>query len=217
MKKNILIITLAAMMGLTAHAQQAIFLFDDFTEAEIGFARGGKPVKALFNFDANGQKLYYMQGEQMMEMTNSLQIDTLKADGRTFVWKNGKFCELILQNGNEIFINWHFTESFVGKEGAFGLTTQGKAESYYVPGLNSESSFENASRYENKTDIWKRKCDNTYYFTCRGKTCKARRIQELYKSYPECKDELKAFAKKGNLMMLNAEDAIKIISYLYTL
>jgi len=217
MRKIVLILTFSLVAYLTASAQQVIFLFDDFTEAEIGFTRGGKPVKALFNFDTNAQKLYYMQGEQMMEMTNCFQIDTIRVDGRVFVWKDAKLCELCKCDGHEVLINWHFTKSYVGKEGAFGVTTQGKAETYFVPGLNSETSYENASRYGIKTDIWKQDCENTYYFTYKGTDCKVRRLQELYKSFPEVKDRLKAFVKDGNLLMHNADDALKIISYLYSI
>lgn len=200
----------------TAYAQNVSFLFEDFTEASI-MLRGGSVSKVKFNFDSEGQKIYYMQGDVVMEMTNCYLIDTIKVRDRRFVWKDSRLCERLLIDGHEVLINWHVTESYVGKEGAMGLTTQGKAETYYVPGLNSKYSLETRGKYKDETEVWKTKSDNTYYFTLQGKDCKVRRPKEIYKLFPQYEDELKDFIRKNNLVMTNAVQALIIIEQLMTI
>lgn len=198
------------------YAQTAGFLFEDFTEASITL-RGGGSSNVLFNFDSSKQKLYYMQGDVVMEMTDCHLLDTIKVKERRFVWKDSRLCERFILNGQEVFINWHITESYVGKEGAMGLTTQGKAETYYVPGLNSKYSLETRGKYYDDTEVWKVNNINTYYFTILGKDCKVRRPKEIYKLFPQYEKELREFIRENNLLMTNAGQALTIIDYLITL
>jgi len=216
MKKIFSLATVLLLACSAAFAQKAIFLFDDFTDATI-MLKGGSVAKVKFNFDTDGQKIYYMQRDVMMEMTNCHLIDTVKVGERRFVWKDSRLCERYLVQGQEVFINWHATESFVGKEGAMGLTTQGKAETYYVPGLNSKYSLETRGKYEDETEVWKTKNNNTYYFSLQGQDCKVRRPKEIYKLFPQYEEELRDFIRKNNLLMTNAQQAVAIIDYLFTI
>jgi len=150
-------------------------------------------------------------------MTDCHLIDTIKAGGRRFVWKDSRLCERVLIQGREVFINWHITESYVGKEGAMGLTTQGKAETYYVPGLNSRYSLETRGKYEDETEVWKVNNNNTYYFTVGDKDCKVRRVKEIYKLFPQYEEDLRDFIRKDNLLMTNAGQALTIIDHLMTI
>jgi len=189
-------------------------LFDDYQESRITL-KSGITVTVKLNFDTAGQKIYYRQNDNLMEMTNCHLIDTIRVADRKFVWKDDRLCEFILHEGEVIYINWKFRESFVGKEGAMGLTTQGKAETYYVPGLNSTHSFESSARYRDNTEVYTRKNENTYYFSIGGTEFKVRRVNELYKAFPEYATSLKTWSKKHDIQMLNASDALQTIGYLF--
>lgn len=206
----------ALLACATVSAQECIFLFPDFTEADFSF-RQGNDVTAEFNFDTKGQKLYFLQNGEVMEMTNTYRIDTVTVKNRKFLFHDGSFCERIKNEYGEIFINWHFRDSFVGKQGAMGLTTQGKVEVMNVPGLNSEYSYENIGKYEDGTDVWVVKNENTYFFTLDGAEYRFRSVRDLCKEFPGKATQIKSFAKANNNTIKNAREALAMIYYIYSL
>jgi len=214
--KRILSICLFIVIGIAGKAQEPIYLFDDFQNGRITM-KPRADVKVKFNIDAAGQKIYYYQGDVLMELVNSHLIDTIFVNDRRFVWKENCLCEKIKLENGEVYVNWMLRSSYVGKEGAMGLTTQGKAETYYVPGLNSKYSLETRGKYKDETEVWNIKNENTYIFSLEGRECKVRRPKELYKAFPQYEEELSSFIRKNNLVMTNAIQAIRIIDYLMTL
>lgn len=214
--KKLIIISALLLSGAAASAQGCIFLFGDFTPAEFTFRRG-KGTQALFNFDTKGQKLYYIDGDNYMEMTNVQRIDTVKVGYRKFVFHDSRFCEYVHSDKGDVFINWHLRDSFVGKQGAMGLTTQGKVEVLEVPGLNSEYSYDNIGKYEDRTDVWTVKNENGYYFTLEGKEYEFRRLAELYKALPDKAADIKAFVKSKRISLKNTREALAVIYYIYSL
>ena len=215
--RRLIIIAVAVLSCIPAvRAQEPIFLFPEFTKATFTF-RQGRDVCADFNFDTKGQKLYFMQDGVTMEMTNTHRIDTVKADSRKFVFHDSKFCEYIRCATGDIYINWHLRDSFTGKVGAMGLTTQGKVEVMQVPGLNSEYSFDNIGKYEDRTDVWVIRNENTYYFTYGGAEYRFRHVSDLCKAMPDRADKIKAFAKAENITVKNAAEAMALINHIYSL
>lgn len=215
MKKLAILLTLMLSCA-AASAQGCIFLFPDFTKADFSFRRGDG-VSAAFNFDTKGQKLYYIDGDDIMEMTNVERIEAVTVGFRKFVFHKGKFCEYIHSDKGDIFINWHLRDSFVGKQGAMGLTTQGKVEVLEVPGLNSEYSFDNIGKYEDKTDVWVTSNENEYFFTLDGEEYTFRRLGEIYKAFPDKAAEIKAFVRKNRISLKNTREALAVIYYIYSL
>ena len=216
MKRFSIFILFLASFALPAGAQEYIFLFEEFQDAVFDM-NAGADIKSSFNFDTKGQKLYFYKGEDLMEMTNTFRIDTVFADGRKFVWKGDKFCEYVPNDNGGIWINWKFRDSFVGKSGAMGLTTQGKVEVMYVPGLNSRYSYENIGKFSDLTDVWVTKNENTYYFIKDGADYHFRNIGEIYKAFPDKASDIKAFIKSNKLKGNNASEALKIIDFIYSL
>jgi len=214
--KRILSIFLILFIGIAGKAQEPIYLFDDFQNGRITM-KPKTDVKVKFNIDAACQKIYYYQGEVLMELVNLHLIDTIFVNDRRFVWKNDCLCEKVPLGNGEVYINWLLRSSFVGKEGAMGLTTQGKAETYYVPGLNSKYALETRGKYKDETEVWNTRNENTYYFSLEGKDLKVRRPKEIYKVFPQYEEELSSFIRKNNLVMTNANQALAIIGCLMTL
>lgn len=214
--KRYLLNSLALLLFTTAlPAQEKIFLFDDFKPA-VFLMKHNVRTRADFNFDTRGQGVYFVQDGTVMELTNTQDIDTVYADGRKFVWKNDCLCEYVPKEYGDVFINWKFRDSFVGKEGAFGTTTQGKVEVMQVPGINSEYSADNIGLYSDKTDVWSIKNENTYFFVWQGKEYKIHRPSDLTKAFPARGKEIKKFLKSHNYTLNNADQVFNTLAYICT-
>lgn len=74
-KRILLFVAFALCSVLSVMAQgERIFLFDHFAEGVIKFNTGAVNA-SLMNYDANNGKMYFMQGETMMELTVPEEIN----------------------------------------------------------------------------------------------------------------------------------------------
>lgn len=215
--RKFLLVILTLTMALTdLNAQGYIFLFKDFTQATFHM-KDRSFAKSKINIDTKGQKIYYMQGEDVMELTNLHRIDTISVGPRRFVYKDDMICEYVRNEHGGIYINWKLRDSYVGKEGAMGLTTQGKVEVMQVPGLDSKYSINNMGKYEDETDVWSIHNENNYIFSLDGREYKFRRLKELYKAFPDKAPALKEFVIQNNISLSSAAEALRVIYCLYDL
>lgn len=220
MKRATAVIVLAILSFSIVHAQTRFFLFDDFTKGKIDFSDRSTAIVPL-NFDALGQKIFYMDGETMMELTNMHMIRTLTVGDRVFVVKEAWLCEVLDHESGPLLVNWKFKNVNTGNKGALGATTQAKVE--LLSGYQWDGPY--ATTYWGKykeqglysQEVWKKKCDNTYYITVNGQEHKVKLLKDLYREFPDQAGELKAFAKAHKLTMVNAEDAFKLFDFLHSI
>lgn len=213
-RKFILIAMGLAMAATTLNAQGYIFLFKDFTPATFHL-KDRSFAKSIINIDTKGQKICYIQNEDVMELTNLQKLDTISVGPRRFVIKDGMICEYMKNEFGGIYINWKLRDSFVGKEGAMGLVTQGKVDVMQVPGLDSKYSINNMGKYEDETDVWSIHNENNYIFEYNGHEYRFRRLAELYKAFPEKAAGLKSFVRENNITLKSATEAVRVIYYIY--
>lgn len=111
MKRLVIIFIMMLFSFCSSFGQEAVatsnrnpvFLFEDFTPSVIRIRE--KVVRGVMvNYDINNQKLYYVDGEHVMEMTNSRDLDTLYAADSRFVWKNGSLCEYIPEDYGSVYV-----------------------------------------------------------------------------------------------------------------
>ena len=217
MKRLLFIILL--LTSLSASAQHN-FMFKGFQKAHITFRNRSKADVQL-NFDVTDQKMYFLDGETLMEMTNPEMVDTIFVAGSRFVYKDNRFCEVLSRKGENFYINWYLKKVYGGNKGAFGMPTQAKVEVLKKLDFDEVFILGNWGDYEGQetysVNIWNEASDNTYYFTLDGQEYKIKRLKDLYKAFPDQADQLKAYAKENSYKMTNAEDAIKMIDYLYSI
>ncbi len=213
--RKFILTALALTMAVTdLNAQGYIFLFKDFTPATFHM-KDRSFAKSKINIDTKGQKIYYVQGGDIMELTNLQKIDTIAVGSRRFVIKDDMICEYLKNESGGIYINWKLRDSFVGKEGAMGLTTQGKIDVMQVPGLDSKYSINNMGKYEDGTDVWTIHNENNYIFRYDGREYRFRRLAELYKAFPEKAEGLKSFVRENNISLKSTAEAVRVIYYIY--
>ena len=219
MMKRIIIILTVLLAGLQASAQKTTFLFPDFTEGRLVFFNQSKADLRL-NFDTINQTLYYMQDDQLMELTNLKDVRTLTAGGREFVLHDGLLCEVVETGGRRILVNWKFRNVNKGSKGALGATTQSKVDVLWT-NLDAGTIVPGQGRYaemgEYALEIWQMKSDNTYFITVGEQDYRVRKLKDLYKAFPDVAPQLKAFAKENHLLMTSAEDSFKIFTELFRL
>lgn len=217
MKRQLTAIVGILMLMLPASAQKRMFLFDEFTPATIRFINHSQ-IDIGINFDALGQKIYYYEGETLMELTNMVQISNIKVGDRVFVMKEGLLCEVFDREGGPVLVNWKFKNVNLGSKGALGATTQAKVERLrnyeFSPGYTVADWRTSTDQDRYSLEVWQKKNDNTYFISIGGKQCAVKRLKDLYKAFPDKSKELKAYAKANKLTMLNAEDAFKMFDYL---
>ena len=217
MRRFFCVILLSAFTGLSLLAQQPIYLFPEFMPGSISFRGFDRSEKVLMNIDAAGQRVLYVKGDTVMELTNAATMESLLINGKTFVMKSGLLCERLAFQADTVFINWKFKKVNTGSVGALGAATQNKVDVLWT-NLEAGTPTEGVGRYyqmgAHATEIWERKSDNTYFFTAGGKEYKAKRLKDLYKAFPEQAPQLKAYVKEKKFTMENAQQALAVISYL---
>ena len=221
MKRIATVLLGVLLLGLSANAQKVFYLFPDYTEAEILFQGMGRPAKVKMNIDAIGQRIFYYQGDMLMELTNTDMVRTIKAGDRMFLMKDGLLCEAIQKwEDFTLFVNWKFKNVNIGSKGAMGATTQNKVDVLWTNTISGDEVV-GEGRYaemgEYSLELWKMKGDNTYFFNIDGKEYKAKRLQDLYKQFPSVSKDLKSYARANNLTLEKADDAAKVIGQLVSL
>ena len=212
---------LLTAVSLPAQPGKRLYLFPEFTVGHFELYNHST-VDVKMNFDAAGQKVYYYDGETLMEMTDLRMVKTLTVGGRVFVVRDGLLCERFENASGPVLVNWQFKSVNKGSKGAMGITTQGKVD--VVSSMNfGYGSFEptNKGRREeadiHSVEVWDQKNENTYFLTFGGVDYKVKTLKDLCRAFPDKAEDLKAFAKSNHLMMSKAEDAFRLIDYLHSL
>ena len=217
--KRLTILAAALMSCLCAFAQREVFLFPDFQKGHIVFYNNATSDVEL-NIDTYNQVIYYIQGDQLMQMTNMQSIGNLTVGDRRFVIHDGLLCEAVDVAGHPVLVNWKFKNVNKGSKGALGATTQSKVDVLWtnldagtvVPGQGRA-----AEQGEYVLEVCQMKSDNTYFITVGGQSYRVRKLKDLYKAFPDVAPQLKAFAKENHLLMTSAEDSFKIFTELFRL
>ena len=221
MRKCLASLTVLLAFVFSAGAQQRLYLFPDFVDASVRFIGNPRLEKLRLNFDMLSQKLLYMEGETLMEITNMPMIQSVVTDDRQFLMKEGMLCEIITAGDSQVLVNWKVKKVNVGSRGALGATTQAKVEvlrSYEFETPYTITDFRKPTEQDTHSlEVWRQRNDNTYFVYLGGQEYKIRYLKDLYKAFPQQAPLLKAYAKKNKLIMRNAEDAFMMFGYLKTL
>lgn len=203
--------------SLSVSAQQfkRIFLFNDFVQAQIKFRNHSVSVVSL-NYDASNKTMLFRQGEEMMEMTNPAQVDTVIIGKRKFVPVGRGFYEVVCRKEGVVYIDWLLKDVNIGSKGALGTVTQGSVKNLQMSdlGLNGTEMYTPYERQKiGSTEVYRRKNDNTYYIKVEGKLEKVKSLKHLEKIFIGHKDEIRKFAKDHKIDMKDILDIFSILDY----
>lgn len=211
--KRLFIALTFLLAGFQAFAQQDAYLFPDFVRGHLVFANQST-ADADLNFDTIHQTLYYISGNDVMELTNLPDLRTLTVGPREFVMHDGLLCEILDNHGKKILVNWRFRNVNKGSKGAMGATTQNRVDVLWTAGSQATATDRTG---EHALDIWQIRCENTYFITVGDKYYRVKKLKDLYKAFPDVAPQLKAYSKENRLLMTSAEDSFKIFDKLFEL
>jgi len=206
-----LFITLVFITGICAQ-NKTFFILEDFSDAKVYFKNKTITI-APMNYDAAKNRMYFMQNNERMELTNAHAIDSIVwgGKGKFITNKNSYLEEVKLANG-PAYIQWKLKDVSVGARGAFGTTTQGKVEQISLRSMGIYSTKD-----ENVVDIYQQKNDNDYFLKINGELQKVNSLKQITKLLPAHKEEIEAFAKKRKTDMNDALSALQMLDYCLSL
>ena len=210
MKKLYLFLLLFVYVLNVGAQEKPLFIFEKFVNAKIHFKNRSVTVAAM-NYDAVNDKMFFMQNEDMMELTNYAMIDSIVWAGkRTFISNGNGFLEQIKMNNGTAFIRWRIKNVNVGSRGAFGTVTQGKVESISI---RSMGVFSAGDAESNSADVFQQKNSNEYFLPLNGKLNKVTNLKHLYKLYPAHKDAIKQYVDSEHITLEEPLQVLQLLNY----
>ena len=199
---------LLSLTGLSANAQSPIYLFDDFTDGTV-VLKNRSVVKTKFNLDIFHDKFLYMDGDQIMEMTDFSNVSTVLIGDRTFIPQGNALYEVIeLDPENNLLVKWHRKNNPMGKKGAYDQIAHASSTQSLDPNYHSPSVTKEAARDQMRTVS-----ENRYGMLSNGKFRTFTDKRSFLKLFPDRKAELEAFINEQHLLFTEFDDVITIARY----
>ena len=206
--KHLVAAVLLSLTGLSASAQSAIYLFDDFTDGTV-VLKNRSVVKTKFNLDVFHDKFLYMDGDQVMEMTDFSNVSTVLIGDRTFIPQGKTLYEVIeLDPENNLLVKWHRKKNPMGKKGAYDQIAHASSTQSLDPDYYSPSVTKKAAQDEMRTIS-----ENRYGMLSNGKFRTFTDKRSFLKLFPDRKEELEAFINEQHLLFTDFDDVITIARF----
>ena len=171
-----------------AQAAISVPLYPEFKQATV-YMKNHSRIVAPMNYDMSADKMYYKDGETVMELSLDNPVDSIVWAGEhSFVLMNGKFCER-------------------GKSGALGANTQsGNVVEMNLSGMGMYGAGETGS-----VENFKYTNTNIYFIPTGNGIKRISSLKQLYKAFPAKAEAAKEFAK--SLDLTQYQDFMKLIAF----
>lgn len=211
MKKSVIFLIFSLFATIVkAQAYDPLFIFDQFYPAKIHF-KNRSVTAANMNYDAVNDRMYFKQGEDLMELTNASMIDSISWAGkRCFITSDRGYKEKISMDNGTIYIAWRIKNVNIGSKGALGAVTQGKVETISIRSLGVFSATDAKGH---SADVFQQKNNNEYFIPINGKLEKITTVKHLYKLFPKHKEKIKAFIKEQGIKMNEPILVLELLNY----
>lgn len=208
--KKISILLLLLFIVLPAAAQVSVKLFPEYTEGTI-LMKNRAIIKSMVNYDTTHDKLLYKDGNNIMELTNLADIDTIYIKKSKFVVQGLGFYEVRPLSQGFLFIKWHLREVNIGKQGAYGQTTQS-----YVQNMNTSSYNNNGIVSYESSDVNAKTNYNQYSILINGKMKRFANKKNLLKLFSDRSADIERFISDNHIDFLNVDDIVKVCNFCVT-
>lgn len=209
MFRKITSFVLLLCLGLSVQAQSPIYLFPEFTAGSVAL-KNRTFVKTTFNYDTFHDKLLYMDGEEVMELSDFSNVASVFIGERTFV-PQGRLLYEVVDLGDspdKLLIRWHQKKNPMGKKGAYGQVAEGTGAvsldpEYYSISLKSRSGEQ----------VFDTVVENNYGLLMAGKFKKFKDRKSFLKLFPEKKERIEKYIKKEHILFTNPDHVIAVARF----
>lgn len=217
--KVILSITLISIvLQLRAQSEQLAnlpqFLLPEFSKSIVKMD-AGKDLTLLMNYNVVTEKMVFLQKNQVFDLLNQQNVDTIIMNSMKFVPVGNAFHEVILKGPVNLYIQHKGKVQDPGKPAAYGGTSQ-VSSSTYMERLdfgNSGNSIYNKKLPEELTV----KTETVYWISFNDKKSSFSNERQFLKIFPGKEGEIKQYIKENHSKFENSEDVIKLVKYSYGL
>lgn len=194
----------------TAYSQSGgLYLLKEFAQGIIVHKNNSKAA-ALMNYDAKGRKMNFVEGEDLMLLTNTNFIDTVYIGSRKFIPEKDFFLEVVRVPNGIVYVDWRFKEIIQGKKGAMGLTTHGGGiESVSVSSYNRGARLE----WDSTIDVTQIKMANEYRIKTNGKTIIFKDKKGLLKQFPKHTGEIETYINEHTPKWNDPDDMVELADF----
>lgn len=187
------------------------FLFPEFTKTVVAM-KSGKDLIMMINYNIVTEKMVFLQKNEIYDMFNYDQVDTVYLQGRKFIPIYKVFYEMALE-GPVVFLIQHKGKiQPPPKPAAFGGTSEVSSSTYI-------------SNMQLGTDVYRLKTEGDLII--RPETIYWLRIKDKYSDFvserqfldifPENRSALKKYLNQNKISFSRQEDVVKLVTYLNTL
>lgn len=210
--KKLICLLLLAWSTLNVAAQSAIYLFPEFTPGTIAM-KNKSIVKTEFNLDVFHDKLFYMDGDQIMELDDLSNVASLHIGDRAFVPVGRYLYEIIDIEGSEgnLLVKWHRKKNPMGKKGAYGQVAHASSTISIDPGAIAPSAPTLSAR--GPEEVYDTVHDNSYIYVRDGRQYRFSDKKSLLKIFPDHKDAISAYIDRERLSFLTPEDVFRAVTF----
>lgn len=207
MKKFLSTFFLLCLAACLAQAAISVPLYPEFKQATV-YMKNHSRIVAPMNYDMSADKMYYKDGDIVMELSLDNPVDSIVWAGEhSFVLMNGKFCERVKLSGKSVLVQWRLKKVSIGKSGALGANTQsGNVVEMNLSGMGMYGAGETGS-----VENFKYTNTNIYFVPTGNGIKRISSLKQLYKAFPAKAEAAKAFAK--SLDLTQYQDFMKLIAF----
>jgi len=217
--KVILSITLISIvLRLSAQSEQVDnlpqFLLPEFSKSIVKMD-AGKDLTLMMNYNIVTEKMVFLQKNQVFDLLNQQNVDTIIMNSMKFVPVGKTFHEVILKGPVNLYIQHKGKVQEPGKPAAYGGTSQ-VSSSTYMERLdfgNNGNSIYNKKLPEEFTV----KSETIYWISFNDNKSSFSNERQFLKVFPGKEGEIKKFIKENHFKIENSEDVIKLVKYSYGL
>jgi hypothetical protein len=187
------------------------FLFPEFTKTVVAM-KAGKDLLMMVNYNIVTEKMVFLQKNEIYDMFNYDQVDTVYLQGRKFVPIYKVFYEVVVEGPAILLIQHKGKIQPPPKPAAFGGTSEVSSSTYI-------------SNMQMGTDVYRLKTEAD--LVIRPETVYWLRIKDKYNDFisekqfleilPAYKQQLKKYINQNKIGFNRQPDVVKLVTYLNTL
>ena len=207
--KRIGAVLLMLGMSLALNAQRPIYLFKEFTQGSVAL-KNRTFVKTTFNYDTLHDKLLYMDGDQIMELSDYSDVQSVFIGERMFIPQGKSLYEVVDlgESPSKLLIRWHQKKNPLGKKGAYDQITHASNAVSIDPEYYSVSLKERGGE-----EVFDTIVENSYGILTQGKFKKFTDRRSFLKQFSSHKTEIENYIDGNHLLFNRPDDVIASARY----